>query len=311
MSSDYSHHTIIRYNQAIASIRRLYEDKLHKKYTFPQSLDQDVDEIMTILRENYQQSTLNNFISSILWCLTTYDTSAYDIQYIDTIKHKYRMIGQNIKEQIERDKIGKEFELTDKEKKSFMIWEDVLKVYEKISKNLDKTNYNNFLEFVIVSLYVLHPPTRADYANMRVFIEDSLIPSNYAENYCVLQTNPRFVFNQYKNAKSKGQTIIPLDDELHNILNDWMQLNTSDYLLSSFVKSKQEFRPFTEFTLCRRIQLIFTKYANIPVTINTLRHSFISYSAKHELENRSTRIDYANKMMHSLAMSDKYRRMVY
>jgi hypothetical protein len=311
MSSDYSHHTIIRYNQAIASIRRLYEDKLHKKYTFPQSLDQDVDEIMTILRENYQQSTLNNFISSILWCLTTYNTSAYDVQYIDNIKHTYRMIGQTIKEQIERDKIGKEFELTEKEKKSFMIWEDVLKVYEKISKNLDKINYNNFLEFVIVSLYVLHPPTRADYANMKVFIEDSLIPPNYSENYCVLQTNPRFVFNQYKNAKSKGQTIVPLDEELHNILHDWMQINTSDYLLSSFVKSKQEFRPFTEFTLCRRIQLIFNKYANIPVTINTLRHSFISYSAKHELENRGTRVDYANKMMHSLAMSDKYRRMVY
>jgi len=311
MTSDYSQHTIIRYNQAISSIRRLYEDKLHKQYTFPISLDTDVDEIMKILHETYQQSTINNFISSILWCLTTYDTSTYDPQYIEAIKDKYRHIGQQNKEQIERDKIGKEFELTEKEKKSFMIWEDVLKVYQKMFTNLDKMNYNNFLEFVIVSLYVLHPPTRADYANMKVFIDDSLIPINYSENYCVLQTNPRFVFNQFKNAKSKGQTVIPIEPELYDILHDWMQLNTSDYLLSSFVTYKNEFRPFTESTLSRRIQLIFTKYAKVPVTINTLRHSFISYSAKHELENHTRRVDNANKMMHTLTMSDKYRRMVY
>jgi hypothetical protein len=169
MSSEYSHHTIIRYNQAIASIRRLYEDKLHKKYIFPQSLDQDVDEIMTILRENYQQSTLNNFISSILWCLTTYDTSAYDIQYIDNIKHKYRMIGQNIKEQIERDKIGKEFELTDKEKK---LIDSTLIVIDSLVYNYpeEKSLILKSISFLSFSLSALRYATQSSQNNQESYL---------------------------------------------------------------------------------------------------------------------------------------------
>jgi hypothetical protein len=158
--------------------------------------------------------------------------------------------------------MGKEFELTEKEKKSFMKWEDILEFYKNVSKDLIKTNYNRFLEFVIVSLYVLHPPVRADYADMRVFIDDSLIPTNYKENYCVLQTNPRFVFNKYKNSKHKGTTIIQIDNELHSILMDWMEINQSDYLLSSYIQSKSIYKPFTEGCLCRRLTLIFTKYTD-------------------------------------------------
>ena len=222
MSSDYSHHTIIRYNQAIASIRRLYEDKLHKKYTFPQSLDQDVDEIMTILRENYQQSTLNNFISSILWCLTTYDTSAYDIQYIDTIKHKYRMIGQNIKEQIERDKIGKEFELTDKEKKSFMIWEDVLKVYEKISKNLDKTNYNNLTkEQINVRAEIDGTTTEGNIKYMTGSREQ--IEANIREWREIRATTAEGIETR---IAAREEPVVALGDDTANILDQEFSLST-------------------------------------------------------------------------------------
>ena len=311
MTSEYSQHTITRYNQAISSIIRLYEDNTSKKYKFPETLHDEIDIIIKILTDTYESSTLHNFISAVLWCLTTYNTDNYDIQYIENIKQKYRVVGKNIKEEIERNNIGKEFDLTEREQKTFLIWEDILKVYDKMLQTLDTNDYNNFLEFVIISLYVLHPPARADYANMKVFIADSLIPQNYDENYCVLQTNPRFVFNKYKTSKKKGQQIIEIDDTLHNILLDWMELNKSDYLLSSFIKSKNEYKPFTEGTLCRRITLIFEKYANTPATINTLRHSHISYMNKHEVHNHENRVDCANKMMHSLSMADKYRRMVY
>jgi hypothetical protein len=192
-----------------------------------------------------------------------------------------------------------------------MKWEDVLKFYQNMKTKLNNSDYNTFLEFVIVSLYILHPPARADYANMKVFIDDSQIPSNYSENYCVLQTNPRFVFNKFKNVKHKGINVVKMDPELHNILLDWMDINQSDYLLSSYFKSKKEYNVFTEGTLCRRLTLIFKKYTNVPVTINTLRHSLISYNSKQEMENYSKKKDVANKMMHTPIMAEKYRRMVY
>jgi hypothetical protein len=37
---------------------------------------------------------------------------------------------------MERNKIGKEFELTEREKKTFMKWEDILKFHQYIKKSL-------------------------------------------------------------------------------------------------------------------------------------------------------------------------------
>ena len=187
---------------------------------------------------------------------------------------------------------------------------DVLTFHQELFKKLDKSNYNKFIEFVIVSLYVLHPPARADYANMRVFIDDSLIPSNYSENYCVLQTNPRFVFNKFKMDKHKGTVVVDIEPNLHDILLDWMDINQSDYLLSSYFKARKEYKAYSEGALCRRISIIFNKYTNVPVSINSLRHSFVSYTSKYDQEYNKKK-DNAHKMMHTTSMADKYRRMVY
>jgi hypothetical protein len=309
--NNYSELTIIRYNQAITSIKRLYESNSTNIFKNPETFSENSQIILELLYKNYQLSTLPNFISAILWNISLINDKQYNNEYKNRICDIYREYGKKIKEQIEEEKVGKEFELTEKEKKSFMIWEDILKVHQQMLSNLNKTNYNNFLEYVIVSLYVLHPPARADYANMRVFIDDSFIPTNFQDNYCVLQTNPRFVFNKYKTAKHKGTTIVNMDNDLHNILLDWVDINTSEYLLSSYVQSTKSFKPITEIALCRRITLIFEKYANKPVTINTLRHSFVSYMSRYEMENYEKRRENASKMMHSLNMADKYRRMVY
>jgi hypothetical protein len=307
--TEYSEHTILRYNQAITSIRRLYEDNLGKKCKIPECLDEDCDKIIEIIKLNYELSSIHSFISAVLWELSK--QSSYDKDYINNIKDKYRVHGKNIKEIVERSKIGKEFELTEKEKKNFIVWEDILKFRQSLLNNLDKDNYNSMIEFLIISLYTLHPPARADYAYMKLFIDDSFIPENYKENYCVLHTNPRFVFNKYKTAKHRGTLTIKIIPELHDILLDWTELNKTEYLLSSYIKSKKLSKPFTENTLCRRITLIFQKYLDKSVTINTLRHSFITFMSKQEIENYNRKKENAEKMMHSVSMADTYRRIVY
>ena len=303
--SDYSELTCTRYNQALTSLRRLFEDTFKSPFQNPDTFHTHSEQIMHLLSSHYQQSTIVNFISAILWNMNKIDRTLYPTQYINEISEMYRQHGKNIKDDIERSKIGKEFQLTEHEQKSFMIWEDILHIYSKVSSQINRSNYNDFMDFVILSLYILHPPVRADYANMKMFIEDSFIPENYSENYCVLQTNPRFVFHKYKTAKHRGTTIISIDPELHDILLDWAHINQSEYLLSTVSRSS-----FSENKLSKRITSIFTKYALRPVTINTLRHSFISFMSKHDQE-QTNKQNNANKMMHSLSMADNYRRMVY
>jgi hypothetical protein len=258
-----------------------------------------------MLTTKYKKSTVRNYISAILWKLRTeYADNSIELQ------HSYTKHGLLLKEEMEREMDGHEFELTEKEEKSFMYWEDILEVYSQARQSLDPTNHKSFLEFVILSLYILHPPVRADYANMRVFIDDAHVPTNMTDNYCVLQTNPRFVFQQYKNVKHRGITIVPIDSELHDILLDWMDINETDYLLSSYVYSKKAFIPLTENALTKRVISIFNHRVNKPVSINTLRHSFISFVTKHD-QHYYEKQDNASKMMHSTGMAEKYRRMVY
>jgi hypothetical protein len=110
--------------------------------------------------------------------------------------------------------------------------------------------------------------------------------------------------------KHKGTVIVNIEPELHDILLDWMEINKSDYLLSSYFKGRKEYNVYSEGTLCRRVSVIFQKYTKVPVSINSLRHSFISYKSKYDQEYNKKK-ENAHKMMHTPSMAEKYRRMVY
>ncbi len=301
----YSKHTIKSYEQSIQSLRRLYLRERNVEMS-PRELLTESDEIMKMLEAEYQPQTVVNFISAVLWLI---ESSEYESDRV-AIREIYQAHGARLKQSIEEAKAGKEHELTPKEQQSFMIWEDILRVSSELLKGLDKTSYNHFMDFVIVSLYTLHPPARADYANMRLFIEDSLVPPDFTDNYCVLQTDPRFVFQQYKTAKHKGTTVVTMDETLHAILLDWTSVHPSPFLLALYHGPTQTYRALSENALSKRITSIFLKYAARPVTINTLRHSFISYMSKCDqlLDNKRAN---AARMMHSLSMADRYRRLVY
>ena len=297
-----------QYNHALGSIYRLYEDEYHEKFVNPDTFSSNSEKIMNCLMKKYKKATIINFISAILWHTTNIE-SRHDPLFIDNIRKIYREYGKTIKEEIERENIGKEFDLTEKEQKSFMFWEDILHIYEKMSQELDDTNYSQMIDYVIVSLYVLHPPVRADYANMKLFIDENQIPPQYDDNYCVIQPRPRFVFQKYKNVKHRGKTVILMEPELHAILLRWIaDLNPSEWLLPT--RFAHTFKAMSENALVKRIPEIFVKHGGKPVTVNTLRHSFVSFLSKHDQEyNR--KLANADKMMHSVDMATKYRRMVY
>ena len=299
----YSKYTIKSYEQSLQSLRRLYLRE--KKVEMGADALADADEIMRLLEAEYQPQTVINFISAVLW-----HTECMEFTECTQLREAYQAHGARLKQSIEEAKAGKEHELTPKEQQSFMIWEDILRVSSELLKGLDKTSYNHFMDFVIVSLYTLHPPARADYANMRLFIEDSLVPPDFTDNYCVLQTDPRFVFQQYKTAKHKGTTVVPMDETLHAILLDWAAVHPSPFLLALYHGPTQSYRALSENALSKRITSIFLKYAARPVTINTLRHSFISYMSKCD-QLLDTKRANATRMMHSKTMADRYRRLVY
>lgn len=311
----YSSQTTTAYNRCLASIEQLFELHTQQKFRFPLSYQTDSDKIIEILRLRYEKQSAINFISAILWKLRTH-TQHVDGMDIPATCILYSNHAAQLKEEKRQAMLGKEFKLTEREQKTFMKWEDILVIYDKIRNELDRSDldtisYDRFLDFVMVSLYVLQPPVRADYANMRWFIADEFVPDDIAENYCVLQTNPRFVFQQYKTVHSHGVVTVPICDELHQILIDWCYVNDSDYLLARYVKSMDKLVPMKENTLTKRMGAIFVRHGGKPVNLGTFRHSFVSYHSKHD-QDLHRKQKHAEQMMHTPAVADLYyRRMVY
>lgn len=302
--------TANNYNKLIVSLRRQYEDTFHSKFEFPSSFKNNSDKIIEMLESKYKKGSVNNYISAIIWTINRIDRQKYSQQELDDIYSIYRSHSKRIREENERALIGKELDLTEKEQKSFMHWEDIIQFHKDLLSETDYNSHDSFLNYVILSLYTLHPPVRADYAMMKVFVDESLVPPNFTDNYCVLQTNPRFVFQKYKTSKTGGINIVPMDSHLHQILIQWMGLNHSDYLLTTYVASHNIFKPISENALVKRIISLFTRHKNKPVSINTLRHSFVSFMYRYDQTLKDKKSN-ADKMMHSTSMAEKYRRMVY
>jgi hypothetical protein len=91
---------------------------------------------------------------------------------------------------------------------------------------------------------------------------------------------------------------------------DWLDINDSGYLLAVYRPGIKRFSPMSENCLSQRIKSIYKQWTSKSASINTLRHSFISYNTKDDYKLSEKR-ENASKMMHTPAMVDIYRRDVY
>lgn len=301
--------TCKNYKALLSVLSRLYEETTQETFKIPESLTNSKI-IVDILEPRYKKGSVTNFFSAIIWSLNCLSRDEYSDDTLRPFYNDYREKLKQLKETIEKDLEGKEMELTEKEEKSFMLWEDIQAFHKELEKISDPNSHSSYLPYVILSLYVLHPPVRADYANMFIYVSDDLVPDGITDNYCVIVTNPRFVFQKYKTAKSYGVNVVPMNDEIHQILINWMGINYSDYLLTAYNPQLDEFRPISENALVKRVYNIFTKYKNKHVTINTLRHSYVSYKARNDQHLKEKKM-VAKHMMHSTSMAETYRRSVY
>ena len=99
-------------------------------------------------------------------------------------------------------------------------WSEVEKKEEELKQNKGKS-YNDFLKYLVLSLYTKIPPRRNEYRNMLIVKSSKGLPSdtNYLDIF-----NKRFVFNVFKTVKKEGQVILPIPDDLMEIINEYIKL---------------------------------------------------------------------------------------
>jgi len=246
----------------------------------------------------YAQSTQKNYLSSILVALST------DIdKYIDVYERFFALHKKLA------DDIADEMMSQEKNDKQAENWVD-MKTLNNIVDNLqaqiiqqnlyqlanwDKKQFDLFQRYLVGSLYTKLPPIRLDYSEMGVTtLKDynSLLEKKH--NYLVIENMKKkyFVFNDYKTVDKYGEKIIPIPQEINEILNPWLIHNKSGILLLDSNR-----RPMSRVTLSRYLNKIFAPTGkNISVTM--LRHIYLSNEFPAQAQKMK---ELADQMGHSVA----------
>jgi len=148
-----------------------------------------------------------------------------------------------------------------------------------LKKNRDKITQKEFQtmqDFVMLSLLggIYIPPRRLkDFVDFRIRplgTEDPNTVNNRIRN--------KLIFNSYKTAKTYGQQTVIIPPKLRFILDKWNDYNPSFYL---FIDTKC--RPLTNVKMNQRLNKIFGK----KVSVNQLRHSYLSHKYQDRIENNA------------------------
>ena len=189
-------------------------------------------------------------------------------------------------------------QLSPAEAEKFLEWPEILKACETI--RLAAYDLNTYQDYVLVCLYTLIPPVRCDYSPMRVVSSEEGATGNYL---LVLPSGYTFVLNEYKTAHRYGQQRIAVPEDLKQVLDNWLELNPSGWLLCA-----PDGSPLTESGLSQRLVSVFKKHTGKAIGVNILRHSFVSWMRRYEPTFQDQK-RLAGGMLHSVGMSQLYRRL--
>jgi len=203
-----------------------------------------------------------------------------------------------------QSKIYDEQVLSPGEKEKFLPWQDIIAIREKMKGDTDMGTMNKaFQDLVIISLYTYLPPARLDYGALKIVSE---LPEKLSGNYYVNSESPEIVLTNYKTAKKYGTHHIKITGELRILLDKYISLlrKNAIYLLENVNDD-----PMTDGTLSKNISRVFKKYSGKNISVNILRHSYVTHHMAGQKSAKEMN-ESATGMMHSTAIDIIYRKLV-
>ena len=261
----------------------------------------NVDDIIKFL-EKYKDTTKRGYLISICSVL---ETMKDDSKKNNELYQKYFNQMVNINNII---KAVPTETMTATQKDNWIDWADVIKKYDELynivstfinNKEINKKQYDLLLELVVLGLYRWLPPRRNEYTNMYI-IKKYKSDMDNSINYLSLD-DKKFIFNQYKTSKVRGQ-------EIEDVPNELMELLKSYFKFHPLIKNKED-RPLlvyfdgSSFNNINSITRILNKIFGMKVSSSMLRHSWISSEFGDTYKKMK---ENADKMGHSLTQSLAY-----
>jgi len=194
--------------------------------------------------------------------------------------------------QNERDK---EQKLTPKQEQNFATYPELREAQRRLADMEGKTQ-QQWIHYVLASLYTLNAPVRADYGDMKVFGRRDA--RRTTGNELIWSGKPTFIFREYKTSKKYGTVEIPVSKELRAVLTEWFAHlgSTPKYLLGSAISPNH---------LSTQLTNAFISTGK-SVAVNLLRHAYIQYHLPSIATHTIKREDLARRMLHSTDRQQAY-----
>jgi len=155
-------------------------------------------------------------------------------------------------------------EATDRQKDRHIEWSVLHTAIDKLS---------NPIERMIIGLYVLAPPLRSDYGNVRILhskdVEDELADK---ENAYVYDTG-EMVIQSFKTANTHEPIVWIVNDKIRKLI-DATKPSEREYLIYNYNKMTKN-EPVSSNYLGHKIQEIMDRLFGERISINDIRHSFV------------------------------------
>lgn len=284
-----SMNTIKTYSGIISSIAK----RINKKIESPNDVIKYVDDIIQAY-DDIKYNTRKTHISAL-------------ISFLGNVDDENKEALNKLRKIVMTD-VATYNEFIDSQTKSteqndnWIEWPDVIKRYQAFEREvgplwklspeeLSKGNYNKLKMFVLISCYVLIPPRRAlDYTSFKI--------RNYNTTKDNYMKGRKFIFNNYKTAKTYGMNEVDISPKLHSIIKKWAIINPSDYLITG---NNDRYKAISAPQLTNMLNTFFDKR----VSVNILRHSFLTHLYK-DIPKLDEMKERASDMGHSIEQALEY-----
>ena len=255
-------------------------------------------------------STQKNYLSAIIVALDAMnDEGDYDseLEYYRGYLAELQKQHQEEQEKQQKTKSQDENWASMKELRKVMngYKADIMERELLTKPELNRKQFDLVQKWVVANLFLddENPPTRLDYAPMKVIKEEDFEKLSDDEkddaNYLVLKSRNKkyFHFGEYKTAKKYGANVIPVGKKLNSVLNIWLRINPTDSLLLN-----SQGKPQTANGLGKYITKVFEPTGK-KIGVNMLRHIFITEKFAPQLDEKQ---EVAKKMGHSVGTQELY-----
>lgn len=277
----------------------------------------DVDKVMKIIQqkkddgnERYSKASQKMMLASILVVLRNNEKFKKQYDKFLEMAHKYsKEYYDELKDNLKTQRQSENWVNLDKLTKVLNHYIKLIRK-KKIGKkeSLDKKDKDLLQSYLVSALYLLQPPRRNVYANVKILTEPEYNDLSKEEinnnNYLVIKSRNKkyFSFGDYKTNKHYGTQKIDLSSKLNSVINLWLKYNKDkEWLLYNKNGSKMSKNNLTKY-----LNKVFSVSGKNNISSTMLRHIYISDNINMEEYKKMKEI--ADKMGHSIKEQNNYNK---